>query len=401
MAALVSIRQYLAQRDLLEHPGTAQLPVAPRHAHRACPTAPWSSIAPRRCCARAASRRHPGRGAVRRHRRLQAGQRQPRARRRRSAAADRRGTALARSSASADTVGRLGGDEFVVLLEDYALDAGPEMVAERHLRGARAADRACDDGGRADLSVTVSIGIADRAACTRRRAAARRRPGALRGQGARARTAGSCSNRRCRPSCRIASSSRWTSARRSTRDEFFLLYQPTFDLQTETITGVEALAALAPPRRAASSTPTTFIPIAEEIGPDRADRPLGAAHGLRPGRRLAARTAATLRHRRSTSRRASSTSRSWSPRSPMRSSRRDSIRPRLTLEITETTLMRDSEAAARRLRRAQGARGPHRDRRLRHRLQLARLPAPVPRRRAQDRPVLHRRARRARTSPKR
>jgi diguanylate cyclase len=30
-----------------------------------------------------------------------------------------------------DTVGRLGGDEFVVLLPDYALDAGPELVAER------------------------------------------------------------------------------------------------------------------------------------------------------------------------------------------------------------------------------------------------------------------------------
>ncbi len=64
----------------------------------------------------------------------------------------------------------------------------------------------------------------------------------------------------------------------------------------------------------------------------------------------------------------------------------------LTLEITETTLMRTRRCRAT-ARRAQGARRAHRDRRLRHRLQLARLPAPVPGRRDQDRPLLHLRRR--------
>ncbi|HWF74729.1 MAG TPA: GGDEF domain-containing protein, partial [Solirubrobacteraceae bacterium] len=38
---------------------------------------------------------------------------------------------LAQVVREADTVGRLGGDEFVVLLQDLTFDAGPELVAER------------------------------------------------------------------------------------------------------------------------------------------------------------------------------------------------------------------------------------------------------------------------------
>ena len=44
----------------------------------------------------------------------------------------------------ADTVARLGGDEFVVLLDDIALDAGPELVAERICEVLSAADRSAE-----------------------------------------------------------------------------------------------------------------------------------------------------------------------------------------------------------------------------------------------------------------
>ena len=48
-------------------------------------------------------------------------------------------------------------------------------------------------------------------------------------------------------------------------DQFFLLYQPTFDLQSETITGVEALIRWRHPVRGVIA-PDTFIPLAEETG---------------------------------------------------------------------------------------------------------------------------------------
>ncbi len=54
--------------------------------------------------------------------------------------------------------------------------------------------------------------------------------------------------------------------------------------------------------------------------------------------------------------------------------------------------MRNIEQTARRLAADQGARRADRDRRLRHRLLLARPPPALPRRRAEDRPLVHLRA---------
>ena len=61
----------------------------------------------------------------------------------------------------------------------------------------------------------------------------------------------------------------------------------------------------------------------------------------------------------------------------------------LILEMTETTLMRDSHESAMRLQGVEGSRRPPRHRRLRHRLLLARVPPAVPGRHPQDRPDLH------------
>ena len=60
----------------------------------------------------------------------------------------------------------------------------------------------------------------------------------------------------------------------------------------------------------------------------------------------------------------------------------------LTLEITESALMRDAERRGRAPASLEGTRYRARDRRLRDRLLLALLPAPIPDRRAEDRPVL-------------
>ena len=61
---------------------------------------------------------------------------------------------------------------------------------------------------------------------------------------------------------------------------------------------------------------------------------------------------------------------------------------RLTLEITETVMMADTDLAVQRLQELQGARRPPRDGRLRHRLLVAELPQPLPGRRPQDGPLV-------------
>ena len=68
----------------------------------------------------------------------------------------------------------------------------------------------------------------------------------------------------------------------------------------------------------------------------------------------------------------------------------------LTLEITETALMRADAVTARTLRELESPRHPHRARRLRHRLLLAVLAQGAPARRDQDRPQLRQRPRRGR-----
>ena len=61
----------------------------------------------------------------------------------------------------------------------------------------------------------------------------------------------------------------------------------------------------------------------------------------------------------------------------------------LTIEITETTLMRNAEQTGAPARDDQAARRDDRDRRLRHGLLIARTPAALPCGRAEDRPLVH------------
>ena len=65
-------------------------------------------------------------------------------------------------------------------------------------------------------------------------------------------------------------------------DEFEVFFQPLVDARRVALTGFEALLRWRHPSRGLVS-PAEFIPVAEEIGPDRRGRPLGAADGLRAG----------------------------------------------------------------------------------------------------------------------
>ena len=287
-----------------------------------------------------------------------------------------------------DTAARLGGDEFVVLLESTLVDLAPELVAERLLEVLRQPYQLSDALGR-QLSVTASVGIA---VGPRLSADELLRDADLALYQAKA----SGRNRYSlfESSMQTASHERLTLemdlAEALERQQLFLLYQPTFDLRSETVIGVEALIRWRHPTRGVIA-PDRFIPIAEQCGLivpigrwvlEEACRQAAIWHGH--GHRIGMSVNVSAR------------------------------------QLDDDTLIDDVEPGAARERHgpggaharghrdradarprshrgapalAQAARRAHLDRRLRHRLQLACLPAPVPRRRTEDRPLVHRRHR--------
>jgi diguanylate cyclase (GGDEF)-like protein len=163
----------------------------------------------------------------------------------------------------ADAVGRLGGDEFVVIVSEVSLAAGPELIAERLLEALERPFKLAG-AGNTQLKVSASIGIAsgDRASA-----------GEL-----------------LRDADIAMYQSKWDGRHRYTafksgmqtavqtrmelemdlrvaleNDEFFLVYQPTFNLQDMSATGMEALIRWNSPTRDIVQ-PESFIPILEETG---------------------------------------------------------------------------------------------------------------------------------------
>jgi diguanylate cyclase (GGDEF)-like protein/PAS domain S-box-containing protein len=172
-------------------------------------------------------------------------------------------TAVADRMASAlrpgDTVGRLGGDEFVVLLEGASLAAGSGVVAQRisDVLAAPFEIPASD----APLDVTASIGIAE---------GDRAHPGEL----LRDADIALCRAKAAGKHCAVtfdASMHEAVDQHRSIEldlhhalqdDQFFLLYQPTIDLMTGAVAGVEALLRWRHPERG-TVQPDDFIPALE------------------------------------------------------------------------------------------------------------------------------------------
>ncbi len=161
-----------------------------------------------------------------------------------------------------DALGRLGGDEFVVLAGDMSLMAGPELIAERLLDTLQ---QPIDVGPEhSPVTVTASIGIA-------------------------------CGDRPCpddllRDADIAMYRAKWGGRNRFIlfesgmadavqnrmelemdlraalqNDEFFLAFQPTFNLGDMTPTGLEALIRWNSPSRGVVQ-PDDFIPLLEETG---------------------------------------------------------------------------------------------------------------------------------------
>ena len=243
-----------------------------------------------------------------------------------------------------DTAARIGGDEFVVLTEGSSLDAGPELVAERLLEVLRVP---YELGGNTERNVwvTASIGIAFG---MRESADELLRDAEVALHAAKA--AGKNRYVLFESSMHTAAKNRVELEMDLTgaldREELFLLYQPTFDLRSEEIVGVEALLRWRHPTRGVLS-PGDFVPIAEESG-------LIAAIG-RCALDAACRQASVW-HKRGyrigmsvnvSARQLDSDALIDEVGIALRESRIDPTT--LTLEVTETALMRDTEQTTRRL----------------------------------------------------
>ena len=138
-----------------------------------------------------------------------------------------------------DTVGRLGGDEFVVLAEGASLGAGPEMVAERLHDTLREPFR-IEGYASVSLTVTASIGIAGG---QRNSASELLRDADIALY--RAKALGKNRSALFQPEMQTAVLDRIeldADLRNALAEEqFFLLYQPVFDLDHVSVSGVEAL----------------------------------------------------------------------------------------------------------------------------------------------------------------
>jgi diguanylate cyclase (GGDEF)-like protein len=243
-----------------------------------------------------------------------------------------------------DTVGRLGGDEFVVLVETVEGVPDPEDVARDLLSSLREPFYLAKD--RELSSVSASVGIASGA---RDSASELLRDADIALSEAKARSHGDFVSFHPEMQAAIATRVGLESELREAigNNEFFLVYQPIFRLQDQTMTGVEALLRWRHPIRGLVM-PGDFIPVLEATGMildvgqfvlEEACRQ--AAVWAEAGRPLTVSVNASGRQ----------LDREDFVGLVERTLAVSGLQPRLlTIEITETTLMQDAQLSALRLR---------------------------------------------------
>jgi diguanylate cyclase (GGDEF)-like protein len=243
-----------------------------------------------------------------------------------------------------DTVGRLGGDEFVVLLESATHNSPPEIVAERIIEAVRRPITLADGDRPVVCSVSVGIAIGARASADE----------LLRDADLALYTAKSAGKDRAV----LFDASMQSVAEKHRRlelevdeaiahGEFFLEYQPIVELPTSGVIGVEALIRWRHPERGVVA-PADFIPLTEETGQIMA---IGRWVLQEACRQSAVWAAAGHRIGMSVNVSACQLDQDDFPEDVMRALASSAIEPStLTLEITETALMRDVAAASKRLR---------------------------------------------------
>jgi len=254
------------------------------------------------------------------------------------------GARLTAAVRESDAVGRLGGDEFVVIANEMLLASGPELVAERLLEALDQPFKLAA-AGTPTLKVTASIGVAS---------GNRDCAGDLLRDADIAMYQAKWDGRHCYVVFESGMQTEVQSRMELEMDlrealqneEFFLLYQPTFSLTDMKPTGMEALIRWNSPARGVVQ-PDDFIPLLEETGLiteigawvlreacaqgvrwRESGHPIGIAVNV-SARQLDADSFVTV----------------------VQSTLKESgLEPdALTIEITETALMRDAAATAKRL----------------------------------------------------
>jgi diguanylate cyclase (GGDEF)-like protein len=162
----------------------------------------------------------------------------------------------------ADTIGRMGGDEFIVLIDGASIEVAPTLVAERLLDVMRQPFEL--DGASMPLIVTTSIGIAMGDRVT---------PGDLLRDADvalyQAKAAGKNRYEILHPEMQTEISRRleleFDLRSALEGEQFRLVYQPIYNLEDLTLTGVEALLRWDDPIQGLVQ-PDEFIPILEQTG---------------------------------------------------------------------------------------------------------------------------------------
>jgi diguanylate cyclase (GGDEF)-like protein len=162
-----------------------------------------------------------------------------------------------------DALGRLGGDEFVVIADGLSLAAGPELIAERLLEAFEEPFKlkAAED---TRVFIKASIGIATGGRTSAEELLRDADIAMYRAKwGGKNRYLVFESDMQDEVQSRMEIEMDLQSALEN--GEFFLVYQPTFDLQSMSPTGVEALIRWRRPGRGVVQ-PEEFIPLLEETG---------------------------------------------------------------------------------------------------------------------------------------
>ncbi len=243
-----------------------------------------------------------------------------------------------------DALGRLGGDEFVVICEELTADAGPELIAERMLEALKPSFE-LGPAQETRFAIGASIGIALAGKST---AAELLREADI----AMYRAKWDGKDRYAV----FESGMQDTIEKRAelemdlrdalVRDEFFLAYQPTLALTDMSTTGVEALIRWNHPTLG-TLPPDQFIPLAEETGLITEIGKWVLQHACSQGAAWRSAGYPIGMAVNVSARQLDSDQLITDIEEALAASRLD--HEALTIEITETTLMRNVEETARRL----------------------------------------------------